>query len=50
VDVSVAGGTDVVAGAQPLNRTARKANARKTDPINFFITSSPFDLIAQDCA
>jgi hypothetical protein len=44
------GGTGVEAGAHPLNKTVRNTNARKTDPIDFFMTLSPFDLIAQDCA
>jgi hypothetical protein len=48
MDVSVAGGTGVEEGAQPLNKTVRKTRARKTDPIDFFITSSPFDFIMQD--
>jgi hypothetical protein len=45
MDVSVAGGTGVEAGAQPLNKTVRKTNAKKTDPFDFFITSSPDDFI-----
>ena len=37
VDVGT-GGTDVEAGAHPLNKMVRNANARKTDPIDFFMT------------
>jgi hypothetical protein len=48
VDVSAASGTGVEAGAQPLNKTVRNTNAMKTDPIDFFITSSPYDFIVQD--
>jgi hypothetical protein len=44
------GGTGVEAGAHPLDKTISRANARKTDPIDFFMTLSPFDLIAQDTA
>jgi hypothetical protein len=48
MDVSVAGGTGVKAGAQPLNRTVSKTNASKTDPIDFSITSSPNGFIVLD--
>jgi hypothetical protein len=48
MEVSVAGGTSVEAGVQPLNRTVSKTNARKTDPIDFSITSSPNGFIVQD--
>jgi hypothetical protein len=41
MDGPVAGGTGVEAGAQPLNRTARKANARRIDLINSLIKASP---------
>jgi len=44
------GGTGVEAGVHPLNKTVRNTNARKTDPIDFFMALSPFDLIEQDCA
>jgi hypothetical protein len=47
-DVSVAGETGVKASVQPLNKTNGKINARKIDPIDFFITSSPYDFIVQD--
>jgi hypothetical protein len=50
MDVSVAGGTGVEAGAQPLKKTVRMTNARKTDPIDFFIMSSPYDFIGQGAA
>jgi len=46
IGVSV-GGTGVEAGAHPLNKIVRNTNARKTDPIDFFMTLSPFDLIIQ---
>jgi len=48
-DVRV-GGTEVEAGAHPLNKTVRNTNARKTNPIDFFMTFSPFDLIMQGTA
>jgi hypothetical protein len=41
MDVSVASGTGVEAGAQPLNRTARKANARRIDLVDTLIKPSP---------
>jgi hypothetical protein len=47
-DVSVAGETGVKAVAQPLNKTIMKINARNIDPIDIFITSSPYDFIEQD--
>jgi hypothetical protein len=44
-------GSGVGAGAHPLiTKTVRRTNKRNIDPIDFFITFSPFDLIAQDCA
>ncbi len=47
-DVAVDG--VVVDEPHALNKTARNVNARKTDPINFFMTFSPFDLIMQGTA
>ena len=44
-DVSVA---DVKAVAQPLSKAIMKKNARNIDPIDFFITSYPYDFIEQD--
>jgi len=45
VDVAVAAdGISVEAGAHPLNKTVRNTNVRKTDPIELFMTFSPFDL------
>lgn len=44
------GGTGVDAGAHPLNIIIRNTNARHPDWIDFFITFSPFDLIAQGSA
>ena len=41
------GGIGVEEGAHPLNKIVSKTNARKTDPIDFFMTLSPFDLIIQ---
>jgi hypothetical protein len=41
MDVSVANGTGVEAEAQPLNRTAKKANARRLDLIDSLIEPSP---------
>jgi hypothetical protein len=41
MDVSVAGETGVEAGAQPLNRTARKASATRLDLIDSLIEPSP---------
>ena len=43
-------GTGVEAGAHPLNKTVRNTNVRKTNPIDFFMTFSPFDLIMQGTA
>jgi hypothetical protein len=44
------GATGVEAGAHPLNKTVRNINTRKTNPIDFFMTLSPFDLIVrQNC-
>ena len=43
-------GIGVDAGAHPLNKTVSTTNARNTDQIDFFMTLSPFDFIAQDCA
>ena len=44
-------GSGVGAGAHPfITKTVRKTNKRMIDPIDFFMTLSPFDLIAQDCA
>ncbi len=40
-------GGGVEAGAHPLNKIIRNTNERKTDPIDFFMTFSPFDLIVQ---
>jgi hypothetical protein len=34
-------GTGAKAGAHPLNRIVRNTNARKTDPINFFMALTP---------
>lgn len=53
VDVSVGGigvgvgGTGVEAGVHPLNKTVRSITARKTDPVDFFMMLSPFDLIVR---
>ena len=44
------GGTGVVAGAHALNKAVRKTNTRKIDPIDFFMTLSPFELIFQGIA
>jgi hypothetical protein len=44
VNVSV-GGIGVEAGAHPLNKTVRNKNPRKSNPIDFFMTLSPFDSI-----
>ena len=41
MDVSVASGIGVEEGAQPLNRTARKANARILDLVDSLIKPSP---------
>ena len=49
IDIRV-GGTGVEAGAHTLNKTVRNTNARKTDPIDFFMTLSPFDFIIQRSA
>jgi hypothetical protein len=46
VNASV-GGTGVEAGAQPLSITVSNANAWKIDPIDFFMTLSPFELIRE---
>jgi len=43
-------GAGVEAGAHPLNKTVSTTNAKSTDPIDFFMTLSPFDLIAPDSA
>jgi len=44
-------GSGVGAGAHPLiAKTVRRTNRRNIDPVDFFMTFSPFDLIAQDCA
>jgi hypothetical protein len=40
-------GAGVEAGAHPLNKTISTTNKKNID---FFMTLSPFDLIAQDCA
>ncbi|MDP1624166.1 MAG: hypothetical protein Q8L64_00200 [bacterium] len=50
--VNVGGtGVGVGAGAHPLIiKTVIRTNKRNIDPIDFFMTLSPFDLIAQDCA
>jgi hypothetical protein len=48
--IAVAAGLGVGAGAHPLTKTVRRTNASKTDSIDFFMTLSPFDLIAQDSA
>ena len=37
------GGTGVEAGAHPLDKTGRNTNARNIDPIDFFMSQSPFD-------
>ena len=42
------GGLGVEAGAHPLNKTIRATNARNTDCIGFFMTLSPFDLVARN--
>jgi hypothetical protein len=42
----IVGGTGVDAGAHPLNNTIRNIDARNTDRIDFFMTLSPFDLLA----
>jgi len=44
------GGIGVVGGAHPLDKTVRKTNTRKTDPIDFFMILSAFDLMAPDSA
>ena len=41
IGVSV-GGTDVEAGAHPLNKTVRNTNPKKTDLIVFFMTLISF--------
>jgi len=43
------GGTDVETTPQP-NEAVSSASTRKTNPIVFFMTLSPFDLIAQRSA
>ena len=43
------GGIGVVAGAHPIIVITRRTSAN-TDKENLFMTLSPFDLIAQDCA
>ena len=43
------GGTGVEAGAQPLTRTVRNTTARKINPVDLFILSSPFDLMTHTC-
>jgi len=50
--VNVGGtGVGVEAGAHPLiTKAVRRTNKINFDPIDFFMTLSPFDLIAQDCA
>jgi hypothetical protein len=45
-----AAGTGVGAGAHPVNKAVRNTKVRKTAPIDFLMTLSPFDLIAQSCA
>jgi hypothetical protein len=42
------GVSGVEAEAQPLNKTVMKTNTRETDPIDLFITSTPYDFIVQD--
>jgi len=44
------GGVGIDAGAHPLTKTVIKANARNFDPIDFFMTFSPFDLIVRRSA
>ena len=44
------GGTVVATGVHPLTKTVSRTNARKIDPIDFFMTLSPFNLIAQESA
>jgi hypothetical protein len=48
MEVAVAVGTGVEAGAQPANKNIRKTKARKTDLIDFFITSHPYDPVLVD--
>jgi hypothetical protein len=36
------GGTVVDAGVQPLTKDVARTSSRKMDPIEFFITLSPF--------
>ena len=43
------GGTGVEAGAHPLTRTVSNTTERKINPMDFFILSSPFDLITHTC-
>jgi hypothetical protein len=45
--VASEGGVGVAAGAHPLSKTVSTTNTKNID---FFMTLSPFDLIAQDCA
>lgn len=43
-------GVGVGTGAHPLTKTVIRTNERKTNPNDFFIAFSPFNLIAQYCA
>jgi len=41
----IVGGMDAGTRAHPLTKTVRRTNARNFDPIDLFMTLSPFDLM-----